>query len=402
MIIKPKIRGFICTTAHPLGCAEHVREQIAFVRAQRPIEGVRNALVIGSSTGYGLASRITAAFGANAGTIGVCFEKPASGNRTATAGWYNTAAFEREAKAHGVMAATINGDAFSDAVKTETIAAIRKTCGQVDLVIYSLASPRRVHPRTGEMFSSVLKPIGRSFSSKTVDIQSGVVTEATLDPATEDDIRHTAAVMGGEDWSLWIEALDQAGALAQGAVTAAYSYVGPELTHAVYREGTIGRAKDDLEDTALTLDARLELSGGRAFVSINKAVVTQSSSAIPVVPLYISLLFRAMKERGLHEGCIEQMYRLFAQRVYSDAPLSVDDRGRVRMDDWEMRADVQAIVDELWQRAQTDSLADIADLDGYREDFLKLFGFGFRGVDYDADVSPDVSIPSVAQVEEGV
>ncbi len=402
MIIKPKIRGFICTTAHPLGCAEHVREQIAFVRAQRPIQGIQNALVIGSSTGYGLASRITAAFGANAGTIGVCFEKPPSGNRTATAGWYNTAAFEREAKAHGVMAATINGDAFSDAVKTETIAAIRKTCGQVDLVIYSLASPRRVHPHTGEMFSSVLKPIGRSFSSKTVDIQSGVVTDATLDPATEDDIRHTAAVMGGEDWSLWIEALDQAGVLAQGAITAAYSYVGPELTHAVYREGTIGRAKDDLEDTALTLDARLEPFGGRAFVSINKAVVTQSSSAIPVVPLYISLLFRAMKERGLHEGCIEQMYRLFAQRVYSDASMPVDDRGRVRMDDWEMRADVQAIVDERWQRAQTGALADIADLDGYREDFLKLFGFGFPGVDYDADASPNVSIPSVAQIEEGV
>ncbi len=402
MIIEPKIRGFICTTAHPQGCAEHVREQIAFVRAKRPIQGVKNALVIGSSTGYGLASRITAAFGANAGTIGVCFEKPASGNRTASAGWYNTAAFEIAAKEHGVMARTINGDAFSDAVKKETIAAIREECGQVDLVIYSLASPRRVHPRTGETFSSVLKPVGRSFTSKTVNVQSGVVTEVTLDPASQDDIRNTVAVMGGEDWNLWIEALDQAGVLAQGAITTAYSYVGPELTYAIYREGTIGRAKDDLEDTALTLDARLELSGGRAFVSVNKAVVTQSSSAIPVVPLYISLLFRVMKERGLHEGCIEQMYRLFAERVYSDGPVSVDERGRVRMDDWEMRSDVQAVVDELWQRAQTGSLTDIADLGGYREDFLKLFGFGFPDVDYDADTSPDVPIPSVAPIEEGV
>ncbi|MHB1681818.1 MAG: enoyl-ACP reductase FabV [Bacilli bacterium] len=402
MIIKPKIRGFICTTAHPLGCAEHVREQIAFVRAQPPIQGIRNALIIGSSTGYGLASRIVAAFGGNAGTIGVCFERPAAGNRTATAGWYNMAAFENEARAQGIMARTINGDAFSDAVKTETITAIREACGQVDLVIYSLASPRRVHPRTGELFSSALKPIGRSFTSKTVDVQSGVVTDVTLNPATQDEIQNTVAVMGGEDWRLWIEALDHAGVLAPGAITTAYSYVGPELTYAVYREGAIGRAKDDLEDTALILDAMLEQSGGRAFVSVNKAVVTQSSSAIPVVPLYITLLFRVMKERGLHEGCIEQMYRLFAERVYSDGPASVDDRGRVRVDEREMRADVQAAVEELWQRAQTSGLADIADLDGYREDFLKLFGFGFHSVDYEADVSPDAPILSVAPIEEGV
>ncbi|KPV44785.1 enoyl-ACP reductase FabV [Alicyclobacillus ferrooxydans] len=392
MVIKPKIRGFICTTAHPVGCAKHVEEQVEYVKSQPKFEGPKKVLVIGSSTGYGLASRIAAAFGGGADTIGVCFEKPASDNRTATAGWYNTVAFEEMARDAGLFAATVNGDAFSDAIKAEVIDLIKEHFGQVDLVVYSLASPRRTHPKTGESFSSVIKPVGQAFTSKTVDVHSGKVSEVTIEPATEDEVKNTIAVMGGEDWEMWINALDEAGLLADNATTVAYSYIGPELTYAIYREGTIGRAKDDLEATAKRMNAKLSGRGGRALVSVNKAVVTQSSSAIPVVPLYISILFKLMKEQGLHEGCIEQMYRMYKDRLYVGAPAPTDDAGRVRLDDWEMRPEIQAAVMKAWSEIDAENLMQLSDLEGYRADFLRLFGFGIEGVDYEADVNPDLQL----------
>ncbi|SEN08080.1 enoyl-ACP reductase FabV [Lihuaxuella thermophila] len=395
MIIQPKFRGFICTTAHPTGCAKQVQEQIDYVKSQKPIQGPKKALVIGASTGYGLASRIALTFGAGADTIGVFFEKPGSEKRTATAGWYNTAAFEKAATEAGYVAKSINGDAFSNEIKQETIDLIKKEFGKVDIVVYSLAAPRRVHPDTGEVFSSVLKPIGQAYTNKTVDFHTGKVSEVTLEPATEEEIRHTVAVMGGEDWKMWIDALEEAGVLADGVITLAYSYIGPKITHPVYREGTVGRAKDHLEATAHELDAQLKKLNGRAFVSVNKAVVTQSSSAIPVVPLYISLLFKVMKEKGLHEGCIEQMYRLFADRLYSGSSVEVDEAGRIRVDDLEMREDVQEEVLALWNQVDSESLKSISDLEGYRTDFFQLFGFETDGVDYEADVNPDVKIPSL-------
>jgi enoyl-[acyl-carrier protein] reductase/trans-2-enoyl-CoA reductase (NAD+) len=398
MIIQPKVRGFICTTAHPVGCEAHVKEQIDFVKAQGKVDGPKRVLVIGSSTGYGLASRIVSTFGSGASTIGVFFEKPAGGARTASAGWYNTAAFEKFAKAEGFYASSLNGDAFSDALKEQTIARIKEDLGAVDMVVYSLASPRRMHPKTGELFSSVLKPIGSTFSDKTVDVNSGEVTQVTIEPASDEEIKNTIAVMGGEDWEMWIDALSEAGVLAEGAVTVAYSYIGPKVTHAVYREGTIGAAKDDLEATALRLNKQLATNGGRAYVSVNKALVTQASAAIPVVPLYISLLFKTMKEKGLHEGCIEQIYRLYADRIYADVT-EVDEKGRIRIDDWEMREDVQAEVDQLWTQVSTANLEEIGDIAGYREDFMKLFGFGLSGVDYDQDVDPNVHIAGIV-VEE--
>jgi len=397
MIIKPKFRGFICTTAHPVGCAKQVQNQVEYVKSQKPIQGPKKVLVIGSSTGYGLASRIVATFGAGADTIGVFFEKPSSGNRTATAGWYNTAAFEKLAEEAGRVAKSINGDAFSKEIKEQTIELIKKELGQVDLVVYSLAAPKRVHPETGEMFSSVLKPIGQPFTNKTVDFHTGEVSELTVEPATEEEIRHTIAVMGGEDWKMWIEALKEHGVLAEGATTLAYSYIGPEITHPVYREGTVGRAKDHLEATAHELDAYLKPLGGRAFVSVNKALVTQSSSAIPVVPLYISLLYKVMKEKGLHEGCVEQMYRLFADRLYGGGEVPVDEKGRIRIDDWEMREDVQTEVTARWDQVESGNLHEISDIEGYREDFFNLFGFETEGVDYEADVDPNVEIPSIGQ-----
>jgi len=308
MIIKPKIRGFICTTAHPAGCAAHVQEQIDYVRSKGPIAGLpKRVLVIGASTGYGLASRIVPAFAGGAATIGVFFEKPGEEGKTASAGWYNSVAFEKAAKAAGLYARSINGDAFSDAIKQQTIDTIRRELFQVDAVIYSLASPRRTHPRTGVVHSSTLKPIGAPFTAKTVNTDKGTVNDITLEAASEQEIADTVTVMGGEDWTMWIEALSAAGVLAPNAITVAYSYIGPDLTWAIYRNGTIGRAKEDLEATARRLNSRLAVGGGRALVSINKALVTQASSAIPVVPLYISLLYKVMKEKGLHEGCIEQI-----------------------------------------------------------------------------------------------
>ncbi|MBA4601185.1 enoyl-ACP reductase FabV [Thermoactinomyces mirandus] len=396
MIIKPRFRGFICTTAHPVGCARQVERQIEYVKSQPKVDGPRKVLVIGASTGYGLASRIVAAFGAGADTLGVFFEKPSVKNRTATAGWYNTAAFEKEAKKAGLVAESINGDAFSNEIKEETIRRIKQDLGgKVDLVIYSLAAPKRLHPVTGELFSSVIKPVGKTFTNKTVDFHTGEVFETSIKPATEEEIRHTVMVMGGEDWAMWIDALKEAGVLAKGVKTVAYSYIGPELTWPVYREGTVGKAKDHLEKTAHELAGKLKDLHGQAFVSVNKALVTQSSAAIPVVPLYISLLYRIMKEKGWHEGCIGQMYRLFADRLYQSGAVPVDDQGRIRIDDLEMKSEIQEAVMENWNRVESDTLKEITDIEGYRREFFQLFGFETDGVDYEADVDPNVEIPSM-------
>lgn len=389
MIIEPKTRGFICTTAHPKGCAQNVLDQINYVKKQEKIDGPKKVLVIGASTGYGLASRITAAFGAGADTLGVYFERPASGNRTATAGWYNSVAFEEEAKKAGLYAKSLNGDAFSNELKEQTIEIIKEDLGKIDLVIYSLASPRRVSPITGETYNSVLKPIGKPYSNKTVDFHNGEVSDVTIEPATESEINDTIAVMGGEDWRMWMEALKSSGVLSDGVVTVAYSYIGPELTHAVYRDGTIGKAKNHLESTANSMNELLSELNGRAFVSVNKALVTQASSAIPVVPLYISILYKIMKEKGIHEGCIEQMYRLFKDFLYVDS-INLDERGRIRVDDLEMREDVQVEVSNLWAKINSENINSLSDIEGYREEFFKLFGFGYPNIDYKEDVEINI------------
>ena len=396
MIIAPKIRGFICTTAHPQGCARHVAEQIAVVK-QRGInaQGPKKVLVIGASTGYGLSSRIAAAFGSNAATIGVFFEKPAEADRCGTAGWYNSAAFEKEAAAAGLYARSFNGDAFSDAMKAEVCAAIKKDLGQVDCVIYSLASPRRTDPKTGETYKSVLKSIGEPYTNKNLNTTSGVVDEVSIQPAEGDDVAHTIAVMGGEDWQMWIDALLAENLLAPGTQTVAYSYIGPELTWPIYKNGTIGAAKEDVERTQRALDEKLAPLGGKAWVSVNKALVTQASSAIPVVPLYISLLYKVMKADGTHEDTIEQMDRLFRERLYNGNP-QPDEAGRIRVDDWEMTPAVQALVAERWQQVNTENLADLADFEGYQSSFLRLFGFGLKGVDYAAETDPNVAVPSLS------
>ena len=395
MIIEPRMRGFICLTAHPEGCAQSVKNQIAYVKSKGAIDGPKKVLVIGASTGFGLASRITSAFGSDAATIGVFFEKEPAEGKTATPGWYNSAAFEKEAIKAGLYAKSINGDAFSNEVKQQAIDMIKADLGQIDLVIYSLASPVRLHPVTGVLHRSVLKPIGSTFTNKTVDFHTGNVTQVSIEPANQDDIDNTVVVMGGEDWAMWMEALKNAGVLAKGATTIAYSYIGPEVTEAVYRKGTIGRAKDHLEATAFEIKASLKDVEGQAYVSVNKALVTQASSAIPVIPLYISLLYKIMKAEGVHEGCIEQIQRLFEQRLYTGSDVPTDDKGRIRIDDWEMRNDIQEQVKQLWEQATTDNLTQIGDLAGYKQDFLNLFGFGFDGVDYNADTSEMVFIPSI-------
>ena len=396
MIVSPKIRGFICTTAHPDGCAAHIAEQIAVVRNRGPIpDGPKKVLVIGASTGYGLASRIAAAFGSGAATIGVFFEKPGEPDRCGSAGWYNSAAFEKEAAKAGLYARSFNGDAFSDAIKAEVIAALKADLGQVDTVIYSLASPRRTHPKTGEVFKSVLKPVGEPFTSKNLNTGTGAVHDITIEPAAGDDIDQTIAVMGGDDWQLWIDALLAADALAPSAQTIAYSYIGPVETWPIYKNGTIGRAKEDLERVQRALDLSLAPLGGKAWVSVNKALVTQASSAIPVVPLYISLLYKVMKEEGTHEDCIEQMDRLFRDRLANGNP-QPDDAGRIRIDDWEMTPHVQSLVAERWKIVSTENLADLGDFAGYQSSFLRLFGFGLNGIDYSAETDTCVAIPSLA------
>lgn len=394
MIIKPRIRGFVCITTHPVGCEANVNEQIATVRSGGEIAGgPGNVLVIGASTGYGLASRITAAFGCGAATAGVFLEREPTDKRPATAGWYNSVAFEKAARAAGLGAASINGDAFSDAVKEQTVSMLRERFGPVDLVVYSLASPKRTDPRTGETFSSVLKPIGDVYRGKTLDTDKAVVEPIEIGPATEKEIADTVAVMGGEDWELWMDALEQGGVLAEGCRSIAYTYIGPKLTWPIYWEGTIGRAKDDLDRAARAIDDRLRARGGSAVVSVMKAVVTQASSAIPVVPLYISILFKVMKEKGTHEGCIEQIQRMFATRLYADGGSATDESGRIRMDDLEMADDVQAAVDAVWPEIETDTLSELSDFAGYQSEFLRLFGFGLDAVDYDADVDPVVRFP---------
>ena len=393
MIIKPRVRGFICLTAHPTGCAAHVQEQIEHVKSKGAIGGgPANVLVIGSSTGYGLASRITAAFGSGAKTMGVFFERPPTEKKIATAGWYNSAAFHRAARAEGLYARSFNGDAFSDGMKKEVVEAIADDLGQVDLVVYSLASPRREHPRTGKMHKSALKPIGQDYTAKTVDTDRGIVSEVTIEPATEAEIADTVAVMGGEDWDYWMQALAGAGVLAPGAKTVAYDYIGPDVTWPVYTNGTMGRAKIHLREAARRIDERLRESGGGAYVSVNKALVTQASSAIPVVPLYISILYRVMKENGNHEGTIEQIQRLFATHLYNGNEPRIDEKGLIRIDDWEMETGIQDAVREIWPRVTSENLREITDFNNYQEEFLKLFGFGLPGVDYEADVDPLVTL----------
>jgi enoyl-[acyl-carrier protein] reductase/trans-2-enoyl-CoA reductase (NAD+) len=394
MIIKPKVRGFVCVTAHPTGCAAHVQEQIDYVKSKGPIkDGPRNVLVVGSSTGYGLASRIAAAFGSGAKTLGIFFERPSEEGRPATPGWYNSIAFTHAARQDGLYAANLNGDAFSDDIKKQALEIIARDMGPIDLVVYSLASPRRTHPKTGVVHKSTLQPIGAPYTNKTVDTDKGIVSEVTIEPADEAGIADTVAVMGGEDWEMWMNALADAKLLAPGATAVAYSYIGPSHTWPVYKDGTIGRAKIDLERAARAIDAQLKAhGGGRAFISVNKALVTQASSAIPVVPLYISILYKVMKEKGLHEGCVEQMQRLFATHLYNGNSPRFDSEGRVRVDDWEMRDDVQAEVAAVWPQVTTENLAQLTDIAGYRTEFLKLFGFGLPGINYDADVEPHVPL----------
>lgn len=395
MMIQPKIRGFICTTAHPIGCFKSIEAQIEYVKSKGQFKGPKNVLVIGASTGYGLASRIVSTFGAGAKTIGVFYEKEAEDKRTASTGWYNSAAFETIAHRENHYAKSINGDAFSSEIKQKTADLIRQDLKQVDLIIYSLASPRRVHPVTGQVFSSVLKPIGRSFTSKTVDAFRGEVKDITLEPATQEEIDNTIAVMGGEDWEMWIDFLKKENLLAEGITTMAYTYIGPELTYPIYRDGTIGKAKEHLAMTAKKLDQKLKAQHGHALISANKALVTQASAAIPVVPLYISLLYKMMKEKGTHEGCIEQIYRLYKDNLYAAQPTARGKDGNIYIDDFEMEKDVQQKIADLWPKVTTENLSQLTDIDGYREEFYRLFGFNLAGVDYEADVDPAVKIESI-------
>ena len=385
MIIEPKIRGFVCITAHPDGCAKKVADEIAKAKANSIDNGPQKVLVIGASTGYGLSSRITAAFSCGASTLGVFFERPSLKGKPASAGWYNTVAFEAEAERAGLYAKSINGDAFSDDLKAEVIRTIAEDWGSVDCVIYSLASPRRTDPKTDITYKSCLKPIGQDFSNLSLDTSKGIIESVSLEPASEEDIEHTVKVMGGEDWELWMDALAQAGLLKPETKTVAYSYIGPEVTWPVYKNGTIGTAKLDVERASQALAQK---HGIESYVSVNKAVVTQASSAIPVVPLYISILFKVMKAKGTHEGCIEQIIRLFKERVYGGS-LQLDTAGRIRIDDWEMDPQVQAEVASIWPKVTSENLSELSDFAGYQKEFLELFGFGLEGVDYNQPVEVD-------------
>lgn len=397
MVIKPRVRGFLCTTTHPIGCRENVRRQIDYVRAAGTItKGPKRVLVIGSSTGYGLASRITAAFGAGAATLGVFFEKPGTEKKPGTAGWYNAASFDQFAATEGLYSKSFNGDAFSDAVKAQVIEQIKADLGQIDLVVYSLAAPRRTHPKTGEVFNSTLKPIGKATVQKGVNTDKGVIQDYHLEPATQAEIDDTVAVMGGEDWQMWIEALDGAGVLAEGAKTTAYTYIGEQITWDIYWHGTIGAAKKDLDKRVVSIRERLAQRGGDARVSVLKAVVTQASAAIPAMPIYLAILFKVMKAQGTHEGCIEQVDRLFRDCLYSEAP-ALDDEGRLRVDDLELAPSVQEAVSAIWADISSDNLAQLSDFEGYKTEFLQLFGFGIPGVDYEADVDPVVPVTGLVE-----
>ncbi len=391
MIVKPKVRGFICTTAHPDGCKAIVKQQIEYVKSQPNAEGPKKVLVIGASMGYGLASRIVSAYSFCASTLGIIFDKPGSGSRTGTSGWYNTAAFEEFAHSDGLYAKTINGDAYSKEVKQKAIEIIKSDLGKVDMVVYSLAAPRRT-TADGTVYTSVLKTVGKPYTNKTIDLKNKQVNDITVTPATDDEITSTIKVMGGEDWKEWIEALKAADAITENAVTVAYSYIGPDITHPMYADGSIGKAKDHLFKTAQEITA--ENNGIKAYISVNKALVTQSSAAIPIVPLYISILYKVMKEKGVHEGCIEQMYRLFNKKLFGDEVI-VDSENRIRLDDLEMQPEIQSAVKALWSEISTENLDTHADIDGYWNDFYKLFGFNADGVNYDADVDIEKSIPSI-------
>ncbi|MHB0776746.1 enoyl-ACP reductase FabV [Halomonas sp. WWR20] len=396
MIIKPKVRGFICTTTHPVGCEKNVLEQIEATRARGAVAGgPRKVLVIGASSGYGLAARITAAFGYGADTLGVFFEKPGTDKKPGTAGWYNSAAFDKFAKAEGLYSKSINGDAFSHEARETAIELIKQDMGQVDLVVYSLASPVRKLPDSGELKRSALKPIGETYRATAIDTNKDTIIEAEVEPATEQEIADTVTVMGGEDWELWIEALDQAGVLAPGAKSVAFSYIGTEITWPIYWHGALGKAKEDLDRAASAIHRKLETRGGNAHVAVLKSVVTQASAAIPVMPLYIAMVYRVMKEQGLHEGTIDQLNRLFRDQLYGESAPALDAAARLRLDDWELRDDVQQACKALWPQVTTENLFEITDYAGYKHEFLKLFGFERDDVDYDADVDPVVEFDVV-------
>jgi len=395
MIVEPKVRGFICTSAHAIGCSGNVNHQVDYIKARPKIDGAKKVLVIGASTGYGLASRITTAFAGGAATIGVIFDKPADGRRTASAGWYNTAAFERRAHEEGLYAKSINGDAFSAEIKQQTIAMIKEDLGQVDLIVYSLASPRR-NMADGTTYNSVLKTTDGEYTNTSIDLKNNILTEVTIPQATEEEILSTVKVMGGEDWKDWISELSKAGVLAPVTVTIAYSYLGPAMTHPIYLNGSIGMAKKHLSDTADQICR--EFFGVTAYISVNKALVTQASAAIPIVPLYISILYKVMKEMGIHEGCIEQMYRLYHDKLYTAKPV-LDLEGRLRVDDWEMRADVQERIAKIWPEIRTENIDQYCDITGYWEDFYQMFGFRLPSVDYTQDIDPSVNIPSIVFAE---
>jgi enoyl-[acyl-carrier protein] reductase/trans-2-enoyl-CoA reductase (NAD+) len=395
MIIKPRVRGFMCITTHPTGCDANVKSQIDYVKSSGEIAaGPKRVLVIGASTGYGLASRISAAFGCGASTLGIFFEKEGTEKKPGTAGWYNSAAFHRYADGAGLYAKSINGDAFSDEIKQKTIETIKADLGQIDLVVYSLASPRRQHPKTGEVFMSTLKPIGGPLTQKGLNTDKEVVTEFSLEPASPEDISNTVAVMGGEDWQMWMDALDAAGVLADGAKTTAYTYLGDKVTWDIYWHGTIGAAKKDLDKRVIGIREKLAVTGGDARVSVLKAVVTQASSAIPAMPLYLSVLFKIMKAAGTHEGCIEQVYGLFRDSLYGEVP-QLDEEGRLRADSKELEPAIQAQVEEIWNQVTTDNLHELSDFAGYKSEFMRLFGFEIDGVDYDAEVDPLVNISNM-------
>ncbi|KJG18846.1 enoyl-ACP reductase FabV [Photobacterium angustum] len=393
MIIKPKTRGFICTTTHPVGCEENVKEQIAYTKAQGPIANApKRVLVVGSSSGYGLSSRIAAAFGGGAATIGVFFEKPGTEKKPGTAGWYNSAAFDKFAKEEGLYSKSLNGDAFSNEAKQKTIDLIKEDLGQVDMVIYSLASPVRKLPETGEVIRSCLKPMGETYTATAVDTNKDVLIEASIEPATEQEVADTVTVMGGQDWELWIDALSDAGVLADGCKTVAYSYIGTEITWPIYWHGALGQAKMDLDRAATELNEKLAQHGGSANVAVLKSVVTQASAAIPVMPLYIAMVFKKMREEGVHEGCMQQILRMFNERLFKadGTAAEVDGENRLRLDDWELREDIQKHCRDLWPNVTNENLFDVADYQQYKDEFLKLFGFGIDAVDYDADVNPVV------------
>ena len=391
MIIKPRVRGFMCITSHPTGCERNVVEQINYIKSQVAVVGPKRVLVIGSSTGYGLSARITAAFGCGASTLGIFFEKPGTDRKPGSAGWYNSAAFHKHADANGIYAKSINGDAFSDEVKQRAITTIKEDLGQIDLVIYSLAAPRRQHPKTGEVFNSTLKPVGKNISMRGINTDKETIQEFSLEAASEQEIQYTVAVIGGEDWQMWLEALSVAGVLAEGAKTTAFTYIGEKMTWDLYWDGTIGQAKKDLDTKVISIRDSLARSGGDARVAVLKAVVTQSSSAIPIMPLYLAMLFREMKADGSHEGCIEQLYRLFTEGLYTDTP-RYDQEGRLRMDDLELRPEIQDAVAKSWANISTENLRQLTDFAGYKHEFLALFGFDIAGIDYEADVNPEVDI----------